>query len=180
MLPITNSVLSFVLLTIAIVTATHILILLGRNNKSHERYFKWSHRIWGYIFFALYIFICISMFQKLDEFALSQSKDAIHAYIGIIIFPLIIVKICIARFYKIFYKRLPVYGTAILVAVYLQVPLYAGMYIYSAVKSRNVSLSNKGQLVCVNINSGRNVVQQKCSTCHPLERVYAYVKTDAE
>ena len=53
MLPITNSVLSFVLLTIGIVAATHVLILLGRNNTSHERYLKWSHRIWGYIFSAV-------------------------------------------------------------------------------------------------------------------------------
>lgn len=150
MLPITNSVLSLVLLTIGIVAATHVLILLGRNNTSHERYLKWSHRIWGYMFFALYILICISMFHKLDEFALLQSKDAIHAYIGIAIFPLIIVKICITRFYKKFYKSLPVYGIAILVAVYLQVPLYAGLYIFSAVKSQYVGVSDKGLLVLLN------------------------------
>ncbi len=62
-------------------------------------------------------------------------KAVIHAYIGIAIFPLIVIKIGIVRFYKKFYNRLPFYGMILLIAVYLQVPLYAGLYIISAIKS---------------------------------------------
>lgn len=106
-------------------------------------------------------------------------KAVIHAYIGIAIFPLIIIKIGIVRFYKKFYKSLPVYGIILLIAVYLQVPLYAGLYVISAIKSQYVSLSDKGRLVWVNVNMGRKIVQQKCATCHSLERAYAYAKSEA-
>jgi cytochrome c2 len=119
------------------------------------------------------------MFKKLEEFSMLPPKAVIHSYIGITIFPLIIVKICIVRFFKKFYNRLPVYGIILLIAVYLQVPLYAGLYLISAIKSQYVLLSEKGKYVMVNVNVGRQVVQRKCAACHSLERVYAYVKTEA-
>lgn len=180
MTPIVNSVLSFALLGIGIVASTHILILLGKNDTSHERYFRWVHRISGYLFFSLYLFLGVIMFQKLEGFNILPPKAAIHAYIGIAIFPLIVIKICIVRFYKKFYKSLPVYGVIIVIAVFLQVPLYAGLYIISAIKSQYVSLSDKGRLVRVNVNMGRKIVQQKCATCHSLEKVYAYTKSEAD
>lgn len=135
MTPVVNSVLSFTLLGIGIVASTHILILLGRNDTSHERYFRWAHRISGYLFCSLYLFIAVIMFQKLEGFTMLPPKAVIHAYIGIAIFPLIVIKIGIVRFYKKFYNRLPFYGMILLIAVYLQVPLYAGLYIISAIKS---------------------------------------------
>ena len=131
MKPFTTSVLSFVLLVIGIVAATHILMLLGRNNTTHQKYLRWAHRISGYIFFALYLFVSTVMFQKLAEFTFLPPKATIHAYIGITIFPMIIAKICIVRFYRKYYNTLPIYGMIILISVYLQVPLYAGFYIFS-------------------------------------------------
>ena len=180
MTPMVNSVLSFVLLGIGIIATTHILILLGKNNTNQERYFRWVHRISGYLFFSLYLFICVIMFQKLEGFNILPPKAAIHAYIGIAIFPLIVIKICIVRFYKKFYRSLPVYGVILVIAVFLQVPLYAGLYFISAIKSQYISLSERGRLVRVNVNMGRKIVQQKCVTCHSLERVYAYVKSESD
>lgn len=180
MTPMVNSVLSFVLLGIGIVASIHILILLGRNNTSHEGYFRWMHRISGYLFFFLYLFICIIMFKKLEGYNILPPKAVIHAYIGIALFPLIIIKICIARFYKKFYRSLPVYGMILLIAVFLQIPLYAGLHFISAIKSQYISLSERGRLVRVNVNMGRKIVQQKCATCHSLERVYAHVKSEAD
>ncbi len=180
MSPVTNSILAFGLLGVGIVAAVHIVILLGQNNTTHEKYFKWAHRIGGYIFFVLYLFISVVMFQKLEEFNVLPPKAVIHSYIGIAILPLIIIKICIARLYKKFYKSLPIYGMVLVIAVYLQIPLYAGLYMISAIKSQYVIIQEKGKFVKVNVNIGRKVVQQKCATCHSLERVYAHVKTEPD
>ncbi|MEP9410054.1 MAG: hypothetical protein HRF42_01385 [Candidatus Brocadia sp.] len=180
MSPVTNSVLAFSLFGVGIVAATHIVILLGKNNTAHEKYFKWAHRIWGYIFFILYLFISVVMFQKLEEFNVLPPKAVIHSYIGIAIFPLIIIKICVVRLYKKFYKSLPVYGMFLVIAVYLQIPLYAGLYMISAIRGQYVILQEKERFVKVNVNIGRKVVQQKCATCHSLERVYAHVKTEPD
>lgn len=181
MKPITTSILAFSLLIIGIIAAVFILIHLCRpqpHTSSHSKLFRWAHRISGYIFFILYLFIAVIMFKKLEEFTMLPPKAVVHSYIGIIIFPLIIIKICIARLFKKFYNRLPVYGMVLLIATYLQVPLYAGLYLISAIKSQYVVISEKGKLVMVNVNTGRQVVQRKCATCHSLERVYAYVKTE--
>lgn len=175
-----NSLLAFSLLGIGSINALFILFVIGQIAPSkYPKFFLWAHRISGYAFFALYIGICIIMFQKLEQLNGLPPKAAIHAYIGIAIFPLILAKICIVRLYKKFYKSLPIYGMFVLIAVYLQVPLYAGLYIIFAIKSQNIALLEKGRLVRVNVNTGRGIVQQRCSTCHSLERVYAYAKTEA-
>ena len=121
------------------------------------------------------------MFQRLtSNFTALSAKDAIHAYLGIAIFPMIIVKICIVRLFKKYYLRLPIYGMIIMIAVYLTVTLSAGYFTLSTARSQYIVLSEKGRLVKVNVNIGRKVVQQKCSTCHSLERVFSYVKTEAD
>ena len=181
MRPTTTSLLAFGLLIIGIVAVTLILILLGRIKATqHPKFFRWAHRIAGYIFIILYLFICVIMLQKLtgNSSALS-AKDAIHAYLGIVIFPILIVKICIVRRFKKYYLRLPIYGMIIMIAVYMTVTLSAGYFMLSTARSQYIVLSDKGRLVRVNVNIGRKIVRQTCSTCHSLERVFSYVKTEA-
>jgi len=182
MRPTTNSILALSLLIIGIVAVTLILILLGRiKTTQHSKFFRWAHRITGYIFTILYLFICVVMFQKFTSSSSAlTAKDAIHAYLGIAIFPMIIVKICIIRLYKKYYPRLSIYGMIITIAVFMTVTLSAGCYIISTGGSQYIFLSDKGKLVRINVNIGRKVVQQKCSTCHSLERVFSYVKTEAD
>lgn len=182
MRPITTSIAAFSLLVIGIAAVTFILILIGRNKPAeHQNFFKWSHRISGYIFVVLYLFICAIMLKKLTAGSVAMSAiDVIHAYFGIAIFPLIIAKICIVRLFKKYYYRLPMYGMVIMIAVYMTVTLSAGYYMLYTTKSQYVVLVDKGSPVKININIGRKVVQQKCSVCHSLERVYAYVKTESD
>ncbi len=181
MVPITNSILAFSLLGIGIVAVVLILSLPGRKEATHQGCFRWAHRISGYVFFVLYVFIAVTMFQKLtSESIFLPAKDAIHAYLGVAIFPLVIIKICIARFYKKYYHRLPVYGVIIIITVFMTVTLSAGYYMLSIAGSQYIVLSHKGVPVKININIGRKVVQQKCSGCHSLERVYANVKTESD
>ncbi|MDO8141567.1 MAG: DUF6529 family protein [Candidatus Brocadiales bacterium] len=182
MRPTTTSLLAFSLLIIGIVAVTLILTLLGRiKTTQHPKFFRWAHRIAGYVFIVLYLFICVIMFQKFTSNSVALSaKDAIHAYLGIVIFPMIIAKICIVRLFKKYYLRLPVYGMIIMIAVFMTVTLSAGYFMISTARSQYIILSEKGRLVRINVNIGRKVVQQKCSTCHSLERVFAYVKTEAD
>ena len=182
MSPIETSIAAFSLLGIGIVAVTLIFILLGRNEPAgHQKFLRWAHRITGYIFIILYLFICVVMLRRLTvNSAALSANDALHAYFGIVIFPMIVAKICIVRFYKKYCNRLPIYGMIIMTAVYMTVTLSAGYYVLSMAKSQYVFLLDKGRLVKVNINIGRKVVRQKCSTCHSLERVYAYVKTEAD
>lgn len=179
--PITNSLLAFSLLGLGIINAVFISFLIGRvTPPKYLRFFRIAHRITGYIFLDLYLFIGAIMFKKLGEFSMLPPKATIHSYIGSIIFPLIIMKICINRFFRKFYNRLSMYGVIILIAVYMQIPLYAGLYIYSSIKSKYISLMEDGRLVWINVDIGRRIVQQKCSTCHSLEKVYASAKTEAD
>ena len=53
----TNCILAFSLLVIGVIAVTHILILLCRNNTARQEYFRWAHRICGYIFsYSIYLF----------------------------------------------------------------------------------------------------------------------------
>ncbi len=182
MSPMITSLLAFSLLIIGIVAVTLIALHLGRNNQTcHARFFRWAHRIAGCIFVALYLFILVVMLQKLTRNSVSLSaKDAIHAYIGIVILPLFIIKICIVRLFKKYHQRLAMYGITIMIAAFVTVMMSAGHYTLSLLRSQYILLSENGRLLKININAGRKVVHQKCSTCHSLERVFAYVKTEAD
>ncbi|MBU6392149.1 MAG: hypothetical protein KGQ83_07910, partial [Planctomycetes bacterium] len=77
--PTTNSILAFSLLIIGIIGVTHILLMLRQDNPTHIKYLRWSHRISGYIFFILYLFISFVMLQKLSRISTPlPPKDAIH------------------------------------------------------------------------------------------------------
>jgi cytochrome c2 len=118
------------------------------------------------------------MFRKFSRDSVTlPAKDAIHVYIGIVIFPLLVAKICIARFFKKFYKSLSLYGMLSLISVYLVTSISAGYYVSYTINSQYVVLAENGKSVKVSVNLGRKVIQQKCSACHSLERVFAYAKT---
>lgn len=179
--PMITSLLAFSLLIIGIVAVTLIALILGRNSQTcHARFFRWAHRIAGYIFVALYLFIFVVMLQMLSRNSVSLSaKDAIHAYIGVVILSLLIIKICIVRLFKKYHQRLALYGITIIIAVFVTVMMSAGYYTLFLLRSQYIILSENGRLVKININAGRKVVHQKCTSCHSLERVFAYVKTEA-
>ncbi|MDR4504805.1 MAG: hypothetical protein MRK01_08475 [Candidatus Scalindua sp.] len=179
---ITTSVLSLLLLFLGIIAATFITILRGRKNQlNHHKFFTWAHRITGYLFAALYLFICTIMFQRLStDFTLLSSKDVIHAYIGISIFPFLAVKICIVHIFNRYRQSLAIYGMIILITIFMTVTMSAGYYMISLAGNKYITLSHKGKLVKINLNIGRKVVHEKCVGCHSLERVYSHNKTEAD
>ncbi|NUM37255.1 MAG: hypothetical protein HUU50_22145 [Candidatus Brocadiae bacterium] len=177
--PITNSLLACSLLGIGIIGALFILTLIGRTNPpKHPNFFRWAHRITGYIFFALYLFIATIMFKKLGEFNFLPPKATVHAYIGMSIFAMIIIKICIARFYRKFYSSLPIYGILIILAVYLQIPLYAGYDIFSAIKGKYTTLPEKERLVWMQVQGRQKAIQQKCAINSSQEKNYSSSKAE--
>ncbi|WKZ19517.1 MAG: DUF6529 family protein [Candidatus Jettenia sp. CY-1] len=178
--PITNSLLACSLLGIGIIGTLFILTLIGRTNPpKHPNFFRWAHRITGYIFFAFYLFIATIMFKKLGEFNLLPPKATVHAYIGISIFAMIIIKICIARFYRKFYSSLPIYGILTIIAVYLQIPLYAGYDIFSAIKDKYATLSEKRCFVWIQGSASQKTIQQKSTINYSQEKIYSCMKTEA-
>jgi hypothetical protein len=76
------------------------------------------------------LFIGAIMINKLMGFTFLPPKATIHSYIGVSIFPLILIKICINRYFKKFYNSLPVYGVMVLMAIFFQTALYAPFHLH--------------------------------------------------
>jgi cytochrome b561 len=128
---LTNSLLAFSLLGLGIINTIFVLLLIGRTKPpTNTRFLRWAHRITGYIFFALYLFIGAIMINKFMGFTFLPPKATIHSYIGVSIFPLILIKICINRFFKKFYNSLPVYGVMVLMAIFFQTALFAPFHLH--------------------------------------------------
>ncbi len=175
-----NSVLAFCLLGVGIIAAVLILTVLGKTNPpKHSGLFRRVHRICGYIFFAFYLFICSIMFQKLMGFTMLPPKATIHSYIGIIIFPMIIAKICIVRFYRKFYTSLPIFGMIIISVTYLQIPLYAGLDIFTAMKNHDATLFNNERLVWLEKKIGQEIACSEYSICPPAKEAFPYAAAEA-
>ncbi|TLD41974.1 MAG: hypothetical protein JETT_1763 [Candidatus Jettenia ecosi] len=176
--PVTNSLLAFGLLGIGSIGALFILALIGRTNPpKNPNFFRWAHRITGYIFFAFYLFIATIMFKKFGEFTFLPPKATIHAYVGISIFAMIIIKICIVRFYRKFYSSLPIYGILIILAVYLQIPLYAGYDIFSAIMGKYTTLSEKKKLAWTQVQGRQKAIGQECAINSSQEKNCSSPKT---
>ncbi len=121
------------------------------------------------------------MFQRFSTgFVLLSDKEVIHAYFGISIFPLIIIKICIVHIFKRFRHSLVIYGMITIITIFITVTMSAGYYLVSLAGNQYITLSHKGKFVKVNLNIGRKVVHEKCDDCHSLERVYSHKKTEEE
>ncbi|MDN3513820.1 MAG: DUF6529 family protein [Candidatus Brocadia sp.] len=174
-----NSVLAFSLLIVGIIAVILILTVLGKvNPPKHPKFFISAHRICGYIFFAFYLFICSIMFQKLMGFSMLPPKATIHAYIGITVFPMILAKIFIVRFYRKFYNSLPIFGMIIIIATYLQIPLYAGLDIFTSMKNSEAVLTENERFVWMDNNSDQNIATWKYSFCLSPGSDLPYVKAE--
>ena len=119
------------------------------------------------------------MFQKLMGFSMLPPKATIHSYIGITIFPMILAKIFIVRFYRKFYNSLPIFGMIIIIATYLQIPLYAGLDIFTSMKNPEPALTENKRLVWMDNNIDQRVAHRKYFLCPSMESVFPYVKADA-
>jgi hypothetical protein len=134
---------------------------------------KWTHRIFGGIFSIGYLIFAALMIPKYHANApLLSSPIATHAYVAILIFPLLLFKHYIVRVAKKYFQALPYIGMTILILAFLVVAMTGLNHIILWTKVPKMTVQSASGPRIVSTAIGRNLLPIKCARCHDLIRLY--------
>jgi ferredoxin-NADP reductase len=137
-----------------------------------------AHRIGGYLFIAVFFLMLYSMTGRLE--AGTSGASAIHSTLALVLAPLIFLKVLVARRYRNQSSTLLPLGVLIFVIAFLLVAITSWRHIANFSAGETISLNRLG-LPGKTINGieAAQLMQQKCSKCHNLDRVVG-AKKDAK
>ena len=185
-----KSILSIVMLCLAVIAMFTMFELLGRAEKRFDtEKLKKIHKVNGIIYFLIFAFIayfCIR-FIVLSKAELS-ARSAFHSVFALTILVLFGVKISITRIYRQFYHQVSVLGLIMAITTFGLVGTSGGYYLlvtrfgtdmafdkimqYKQKEERKKAEKADAVLKFVirtdpeSIGSGKNLFDAKCSFCH--------------
>lgn len=143
-----------------------------KNAKASARLIT-AHRIGGYVFIMLYCIMGWFMLARMrDSSGNPAAGTMVHMTVAMLLSPLIFVKVLIARYYKNHHGVLLPLGLLIFVLSFVLVAITAGPYLLHNASLRSVSLEEINlPNATIDVTRAAAAMQQRCSTCHNLDRV---------
>ena len=163
------------------------------------------HRLLGYVYVIMYIYLMYQMVPRLWSYQIElPTRTVVHLTLGLSIGIILVIKIAIVRYYKHMEAKLvPFLGVALLICsmlliflalpfslreVYLNTQALAGDDAMTMERIQRVrdQLPNAGiedaatverLATRSSLNSGRDVLMNKCTQCHDLRTVLARPRT---
>ena len=126
-----NSIIAVFFLLIGAIAVGLMLELKGKpKDRLMNRQMILAHRILGYAFVVLYMIMLYIMIVKSSNYQEELSPRAIlHVAMAVALMPLIVIKILIARRYKVMTGRLLGLGVGILITAFVLSSITAGHYL---------------------------------------------------
>jgi cytochrome c2 len=175
--PLINALLGVLFTLIGAVTALIMIHLKGKSeDRVHGKKLVWTHRILGYFFVAIYVFMIVTMIVRISFYQDELSPRAIfHVVFALCLLPLLAVKLLVARKYVVLTSRLFFLGVTIFLFAFLLNAISAGHYYLYKGEVREVTISSIDRET-MDADIGRQLVVKKCAKCHTLERVFRSFK----
>jgi len=126
------------------------------------------HRMCGAAFSLIYLFFLVVMVAKAASFQSLTPLQAVHMALGVLILPLLVVKVAIARRYKALHRLLPGLGIAVFSLAVAVIFLGAMPYAIARLTAPDTDGLSQKELVV----AGAALMEQRCQKCHDLDRVY--------
>ncbi len=179
MQPDVNSLLALVSLISGAIAVAIMLELKGKpKDRINVRAFVLTHRLLGYLFVAIFIFMLVSMVKKVGAYQDEVStRTVIHIALAISIVPLLTLKIAIARKYGALTSHLLILGAGIFTLSAVLVMLTAGYYYLHRSDVRYTSITPVDENI-LDDDIGRHFVFKRCGKCHAYERVFRSFKSE--
>jgi len=132
-----------------------------------------GHRMAGYLFIALFCTMTWFMVMRNkngpDDLPL---RSMLHILIALVLAPLLLVKVLIARYYKSFTSALVPLGVTIFTLGFVLIALTAGPFLLRRAAVKDVSLQTiQLGAARIDLESAEALTQKRCSRCHALDRV---------
>ena len=156
-------------------------LLGGKPEESLRSTLKWAHRVFGGIFSIGYLVFTLLMIPKYQgNTPFLSSSIATHAYLAVILFPILFIKHYIVRIAKKYYPALPYIGITILVISFLMVAITGLNHIILWTKVPKMTVQSKKDPRIVSTAIGRDLLGIKCARCHNLNLLYKGSKKENE
>jgi hypothetical protein len=132
-----------------------------------------AHRLAGYLFIALFCIMTWFMIARNrngpDDLPL---RPMLHILIAMVLAPLLLVKVVIARYYKSFTTALVPLGVTIFTLGFVLIALTAGPFLLRRAAVKDVSLQTiQMGAARIDLETAEALTQKRCSRCHALDRV---------
>ena len=160
--------------------ATLLMLELHGNPKDKERNQKLmkNHRMLGYLFVIMFVLMTVLMINKTGGYQEELSPRAIlHITLGILMIPLLLIKVLIVRRFKRLSSHLLGFGIALFLTAFVLNGVSAGYYFLHRSDIRYVSIT-AGDSSILDADLGRQLVTRKCVKCHSLERTFRSFKSE--
>ncbi|MCW5203499.1 hypothetical protein VU11_03220 [Desulfobulbus sp. US2] len=174
-----SSMLATLLVVIGGVTVLIMLEMTGKVRDSPWRKgWIFLHRILGYLFLVLFAAMLVFMVIKAGGFQEElPARAMIHIILALLLIPLIMIKVVIARRHAQLSTKLIMLGLAIFGLSFGLTGITAGYYALHRSDFKYAVLSDVDDEI-LNVEIGQKITNRKCSKCHSLERVYQSYKSD--
>ena len=177
-----SSILSVLWLLCGLVAVLSMLSLLGRIGKGEgTRHLRTIHRTAGWCFTIGYLAFFVIMIPKwTSNGPLLPTPLVTHATLGLLLFPLLMVKHLVVRAFKKYFPALPYLGVILFTIAFVVVGFTGLKRMVLWAEGPRVTIQSGDEQRTVSAAVGRELLQSKCARCHSLKPVYLYRKSEEE
>jgi ferredoxin-NADP reductase/mono/diheme cytochrome c family protein len=131
------------------------------------------HRIGGYLFIGLFCVMTYYMLARLGNGGDNSGSVMLHMALAMILSPLLLIKVLVARYYNNQQNLLMPIGLTIFVLSFVLIASTAAPYLARPSKIERVAINPEvqAQPVAIDMNLASDLMQKRCSKCHNLDRV---------
>ena len=132
-----------------------------------------AHRLAGYLFIALFCFMTWLMLLRLKDVSDELSlRSMLHILIAMVLAPLFLIKVLVARYYKSYTAVLVPLGVTIFTLGFVLIASTDGPYLLRRATIRNISLGAVDMgATRIDLSASQSLTERRCSRCHNLERI---------
>lgn len=177
-----EAVFSILWLLCGLAAALVMLTVLGRPGEGGRApRLRLAHRALGWLFTVGYLVFLGEMFPRfLSNGPGLPTPFVAHAYIGLAILAILVVKVLVARVFKRYSAALPYFGMLLLTLSLLVVGFTGIQGVLLWARGPSVTVQSGETAHVVSVAAGRHLLQDKCARCHALRAAYHHRKTEQQ
>jgi len=184
-----SSIISIVFVLMGLFTVLIMLKLHGNpKEKIPMKLLRNVHRILGYVFLVYFLLMMVLMLTRVNGISAEFSpRVVVHMVLAVMIIPLFLTKILIARFFKRLFPNLILLGLAIFILFFTLVAISGGYNLFRGADTVSAVQKGKGKTEQDNLQNlkvseqfkvtVKELIRKKCTICHDLNRVKGAQKT---
>jgi hypothetical protein len=170
--PLVSTIISGFFLLFGAVAVYTMMRRMGGKELLKPEVYTTVHKIAGWAFVLLFIIMFIFMLERVENYwEESSPRITLHISLALALLLLLVIKVTIPRFFARLGKNLFLLGTGVYLVAFSLVTITGGYYIIRTVERTPYLTHADLPKHILDINVGKELFINKCSTCHMLDKI---------